>query len=48
MLEGPVELGIGIFKGTESLIRNTVQGASSSISGFTSAVGDGISKLTFD
>lgn len=47
-INGPIELGKGLAKGTHSLIAHTVGGALNSFSQLTSGVSNGLSILTFD
>lgn len=42
------EGGIGIGKGTASLLGNTVSGITNSVSGITDTVGTGMAMLSFD
>eukprot|EP01083_Nonionella_stella_P276947 941506_1 len=48
LLKGPVEFGTGVAKGSYSLFRNTVTGVSSSVSGVSEAISQGLASLSAD
>ena len=45
-LQGPLEGGLGLVKGTGSLVKNTVSGTMNSIGKVTGSIASGISSLT--
>jgi vacuolar protein sorting-associated protein 13A/C len=46
MSEGAIEGGIGIAKGTGSLVKNTFEGATNTVSKLTRGVGTGLTMIT--
>ena len=47
-IQGPLEGGKGLIKGTASLVGKTLSGVTNTLSKITGSVAGGISKLTFD
>ena len=47
-IQGPLEGGKGIIKGTGSLVNKTIKGVSTSVSKITDALAGGLSVMTFD
>lgn len=48
MRHGPIEFGVGVFKGTGSLIKNTVAGAFYSVNKVTGSISSSVSLLSMD
>lgn len=47
-MKGPIQGGIGIIKGTTSLVTHTIGGAAGSIGKITNSLNKGVLFLTFD
>jgi vacuolar protein sorting-associated protein 13A/C len=47
-MKGPIQGGIGIIKGTTSLVTHTIGGAAGSVGKITNSLNKGVLFLTFD
>ena len=47
-MKGPIQGGIGIIKGTTSLVSHTIGGAAGSVGKITNSLNKGVLFLTFD